>query len=245
MAIQPAICSSCGGQIQVDDVDLNGFCTCGFCGTPHKVIDVITVDGLPTVKSLLMNAELLMRDGNAEKAVSVYNEVLMIKPNCHEAWWGLYLCNRYFDSYYNYQDKYGNSGPHTKAAMMNATLEKYAYRAIEYAPTAQKEIYNNAIQSEVDYINQVNSGAYDKRTKTGTAGCYIATAVYGSYSCREVVALRRYRDDFLAKHMLGRAFIKCYYAVSPTLARLIRPDSALGKRIRKLLDKKVEKLEIR
>ena len=245
MAIQPAICSSCGGQIQVDDIDLNGFCKCEFCGTPHKVIDVITVDGLPTVKSLLTNADFLMNDGNAEKAVATYNEILKIKPNCHEAWWGLYICNRAFDRYYNYQDKYGNSGPHTKAAMMGATIEKYAARAIEYAPSDKKEFYSAAIKDELDFINQVNSGAYDRTTKSGSSGCYIATAVYGSYTCREVVALRRYRDDYLAKRPFGRAFIKLYYAVSPTLAKAIRPDSALGRRIKAFLDRKVEKLNVR
>lgn len=46
-------------------------------------------------------------------------------------------------------------------------------------------------------------------------GCYIATAVYGSYDCPEVWTLRRYRDNTLAKTGLGRLFIRFYYAVSP------------------------------
>ena len=68
MAIQPAICNQCGGRINVDDVDLNGFCVCEFCKTPHKVIDVITIDGLPTVKSLIMTASMHIDDNNVEKA---------------------------------------------------------------------------------------------------------------------------------------------------------------------------------
>ena len=51
------------------------------------------------------------------------------------------------------------------------------------------------------------------------SGCYVATAVYGSYDCPEVWALRRYRDYFLAKTWYGRAFIKVYYAISPTLVK--------------------------
>ena len=241
MAIQPAICATCGGSIKVDDVDLNGFCECEFCHTPHKVIDVITVDGLPTVKSLLLNAERLVEDGNPEKAVKTYKEVLTIKPNCHEAWWGLYLCNRYFDRYYDYKDNYGNSGPLTKASIMGSTLEKYAFRAIEYAPANIKDQYKAEIQPEVDFIEQVKNGAYDRKTR-GSFGCYIATAVYGSYTCPQVVTLRRYRDDYLAKRLWGRAFIRFYYAVSPTLAKHIRPDSKLGQKIRKYLDEKVVKL---
>ena len=50
-------------------------------------------------------------------------------------------------------------------------------------------------------------------------GCYVATAVYGSYDCPQVWLLRRYRDFSLAKTSYGRAFIKIYYAISPTLVR--------------------------
>lgn len=50
-------------------------------------------------------------------------------------------------------------------------------------------------------------------------GCYVATAVYGSYDCPQVWTLRRYRDNTLAKTWYGRAFIHTYYAVSPTLVK--------------------------
>ena len=59
----------------------------------------------------------------------------------------------------------------------------------------------------------VNSG-------TTSSGCYVATAVYGSYDCPEVWTLRRFRDNVLAKTWYGRLFIKLYYAVSPTAVRL-------------------------
>ena len=53
-----------------------------------------------------------------------------------------------------------------------------------------------------------------------SGGCYVATAVYGSYDCPEVWTLRRFRDNVLAKTWYGRLFIKLYYAVSPTAVRL-------------------------
>jgi len=243
MAIQPAICTQCGGKIKVDDVDLNGFCKCQFCKTSLKVIDVITIDGLPTVKSMLMNADMLVADGNLESAVKKYKEALAVKPNCHEAWWGLYVCNSAFDRYYNYQDKYGNSGPLTKASIMASTIDKYANRAIEYAPADMKEVYKSKISGEMAFIESVRNGSADRRTG-GKSGCYIATAVYGSYTCNEVMTLRRYRDDYLAKHLWGRAFIKFYYAVGPTMAKIIKKDSVLGRRIRKYLDNKVDRLSL-
>ena len=51
-------------------------------------------------------------------------------------------------------------------------------------------------------------------------GCYVATAVYGSYDCPEVWVLRRFRDHFLDKHWLGRRFVDVYYAVSPKAVTL-------------------------
>ncbi|MBR3569423.1 MAG: hypothetical protein IKN96_01275, partial [Oscillibacter sp.] len=51
-------------------------------------------------------------------------------------------------------------------------------------------------------------------------GCYVATAVYGSYDCPEVWTLRRFRDTVLAKTWYGRLFIRLYYAVSPTAVKL-------------------------
>ena len=50
-------------------------------------------------------------------------------------------------------------------------------------------------------------------------GCYVATCVYGSYDCPQVWTLRRYRDITLASTWYGRAFVRVYYAVSPTLVR--------------------------
>ena len=51
------------------------------------------------------------------------------------------------------------------------------------------------------------------------SGCYVATAVYGSYDCPQVWTLRRFRDQQLAASLPGQAFIRLYYAVSPTLVR--------------------------
>lgn len=51
------------------------------------------------------------------------------------------------------------------------------------------------------------------------SGCYVATAVYGSYDCPEVWTLRRFRDYTLAETWYGRTFIKCYYATSPWLVK--------------------------
>lgn len=52
-----------------------------------------------------------------------------------------------------------------------------------------------------------------------SGGCYVATAVYGSYDCPEVWVLRRFRDQTLMSTALGRASVRVYYAMSPLAVR--------------------------
>lgn len=74
------------------------------------------------------------------------------------------------------------------------------------------------------------------------SGCYIATAVYGSYDCPEVWTLRRFRDNTLDRTWYGRAFIRAYYAVSPTLVRWFGKDSWFQALFRPMLDRLVDRL---
>lgn len=73
-------------------------------------------------------------------------------------------------------------------------------------------------------------------------GCYIATAVYGSYDCPEVWTLRRFRDDTLDRTWYGRAFIRTYYAISPTLVRWFGRNSWFQALFRPMLDRLVARL---
>lgn len=78
--------------------------------------------------------------------------------------------------------------------------------------------------------------------KTKDGGCYVATAVYGSYNCPQVWTLRRFRDNTLDATWYGRAFIKTYYAISPTLVRWFGETSWFKDFWRKPLDKLVASL---
>ena len=73
-------------------------------------------------------------------------------------------------------------------------------------------------------------------------GCYVATAVYGSYNCPEVWTLRRFRDNTLDEIWYGRAFIKTYYAISPTVVKWFGETIWFKKLCRKPLDKLVTTL---
>lgn len=78
---------------------------------------------------------------------------------------------------------------------------------------------------------------------SSSGGCYVATAVYGSYDCPEVWTLRRFRDDYLKQRILGRLFIKIYYATSPTLVSWFGDRKGFQIPTRSILDSFVESLK--
>lgn len=80
-------------------------------------------------------------------------------------------------------------------------------------------------------------------THENNEGCYIATAVYGSYNCKEVWVLRRYRDYVLYEHFIGRIFIKIYYIISPKIVRIFGKKQWFNKMWKNFLDKKVKNLK--
>lgn len=74
-------------------------------------------------------------------------------------------------------------------------------------------------------------------------GCYVATAVYGTYDCPEVWTLRRYRDYELAETWHGRLFIKAYYAISPTIVKWFGDTAWFKKMWKGKLDRMVSNLQ--
>ena len=84
-------------------------------------------------------------------------------------------------------------------------------------------------------------GSSGSRSKS-KSGCYVATCVYGSYDCPEVWTLRRYRDQVLAQTILGRIFIRCYYAISPSVVRIFGKTKLFHRFWKTHLDNMVQRL---
>ncbi|MBQ5970307.1 MAG: hypothetical protein IJL52_09380 [Clostridia bacterium] len=78
--------------------------------------------------------------------------------------------------------------------------------------------------------------------ESGNEGCYIATCVYGSYDCPQVWTLRRFRDETLKRSAPGRAFVRVYYALSPTLVRRFGHTDLFQRFWRGRLDRLVKRL---
>lgn len=66
----------------------------------------------------------------------------------------------------------------------------------------------------------------------GGGSCYIATAAYGSYDHPDVIQLRIFRDRVLARSQGGKAFIRFYYRVGPSLARSVWASKSVARLVR-------------
>ncbi|MEE1154240.1 MAG: CFI-box-CTERM domain-containing protein [Acutalibacteraceae bacterium] len=76
-----------------------------------------------------------------------------------------------------------------------------------------------------------------QKNTTPKEGCYIATAVYGSYNAPEVVTLRSFRDKILYKSKIGRLFIKVYYKVSPPVAYKLKNTTYVNSVVKHILNR--------
>ena len=108
-----------------------------------------------------------------------------------------------------------------------------------YYPPGQ--VFNEKLNTFKSELRQIDPSLVPEDPPKAS-GCYVATAVYGSYDCPQVWTLRRYRDYTLAKTLYGRAFIHTYYAISPTLVKWFGKTQWFKKLWKPLLDHMVNKL---
>jgi hypothetical protein len=75
--------------------------------------------------------------------------------------------------------------------------------------------------------NPVNGHTLMKLKAVSKSGrCFIATAASGDANSTEVLYLTAFRDGVLAPTSIGSRAVSFYYAISPTLARIISRVSA-------------------
>lgn len=71
--------------------------------------------------------------------------------------------------------------------------------------------------------------------KSQKKGCFIATACYGDYNCREVMILRAFRNEYLEKNFFGSLIVKIYYSISPPIADFLGNRPGLKDFVRRVL----------
>lgn len=108
--------------------------------------------------------------------------------------------------------KYGNANNSYGCYILRGNFADQCYENASIIANYKNKISAYSLPSNLISPSQGGKGAE-------TNGCYIATCVYGSYDCPQVWTLRRFRDYTLDETWYGRLFIKCYYAISPSLVK--------------------------
>ncbi len=110
----------------------------------------------------------------------------------------------------------------------NANINQFAYETMikilrKMITSGVNDEYQNKYKNRAMEIharwNAIDSSHKVPKRSQSKGGCYIATAVYGTYDCPQVWILRRFRDQFLLRSSFGRLFVKMYYFVSPLLVK--------------------------
>lgn len=140
----------------------------------------------------------------------------------------------------------------TAYSLYDNHAERYSFMKGTYVPKIQK-YQNDYVFSAPQYIGFPVAYAsimgklsnIDFGVASSSGGCYVATAVYGSYDCPQVWTLRRYRDFYLSKTWYGRVFVRSYYAISPTLVKKFGKDKWFVKICKHKLDHMISVLQER
>ena len=166
--------------------------------------------------------------------------------------------NVYFNIHFPNDDKVNASCVHSWKRAISLLIEAYPNNPTTKDEVAKMTSYIQRVEPDfvmptwyVDsdkykrlsaIINAKSPEDLVRATNSTRSGCYIATAVYGSYDCPQVWTLRRYRDNVLSKSKHGRLFIRFYYAVSPSLVQLFGNQNLVKKTWKLTLDKIVSNL---
>ncbi len=92
--------------------------------------------------------------------------------------------------------------------------------------------YGEPVYSEESNKISMQPEAIEAYPPLPNEGCFIATAAWGYYSAKEVRVLRDFRDDYLLKTPVGRAFVRWYYHYGPYAADVIRQSEILKALVR-------------
>ena len=209
-----------------------------------KALDLDANNALTLVKLGRCYRSLGMQD----KAISTYQRALEINPQMGTAYTNLGTIHLLNQRYREAAVQYEKGLPLISQSEADYWVA-YANYAIAVAKLGNPSRARNMID-EAERHGYANAdgcrklaGLNQQGSNGGKQGCYVATALYGSYDCPEVWTLRRFRDNTLAETWHGRLFIRAYYAISPALVKGFGNAGWFRKMWKGKLDRMVAKLQ--
>jgi len=140
----------------------------------------------------------------------------------------------------NFESKLGNKGP--RAFQVTITEKTSIQSNARIDERINCPSCNRKIVPRINFYQGKPEKSYcpfcaaEVQDFTSTSSCFIATAVYGTPNCYEVIELRNFRDTHLKTNLFGKLFINFYYMVSPPIANWLVRKPTLSKQVRGLLN---------
>ncbi|WP_114789794.1 CFI-box-CTERM domain-containing protein [Niabella yanshanensis] len=222
-------CLSCGYVFKAVDTDT----------TPQKIVEQPFKPANPATDSALVQPAFDLSALNRQiveivKATGKLNAIKFCKDNTG---WSLDKCKQYVDQLvdkgqgneWSIEEPLNLSGAKGTATLAQRVIEIARTKGKLHAVKYYKDCSGKGLKESLEYVEKIVPPDVYKKTE----GCFIATACYGDYDAKEVLVLRRYRDNVLQQRTAGRLAVKVYYYVSPALAHFIQDKAPLKKIIRK------------
>ncbi len=110
-----------------------------------------------------------------------------------------------------------------------------------------KKEHNEAMQRHHEQeMQRINQQRNVRNNGSGSSSCFVATVAFETSEGEELDFLRKYRDDKLIPHPIGKLFVKWYYKNGPAIASWVKPypyARSLTRTILKKLIKQLKRLE--
>lgn len=122
----------------------------------------------------------------------------------------VHLCRDNIEGY-SYRDRFNNNAPaaHAISPQYETFLRERMDQAVEAIRVSDPTYAAPAIE------------------KKKADACFVVTATMGDFNHPDVVLLRQFRDDWIAKQYGGKSFIAAYYLIGPLIAKLIHKSGHL------------------
>ena len=142
------------------------------------------------------------------------------------------------------QEEFSSAYDNNSKTMVIVFLKQKVDEAWEVTTTIStmdlKSDFRNRVIANRNSLSNLKSQLSKTNTGSSGGGCYIATMVYGDYDHPQVMILRRFRDNVLAKSLFGRWFIKTYYHYSPKLVEKLKNNKPVNSIIRRALNQLIK-----
>lgn len=122
-------------------------------------------------------------------------------------------------------ERRSESGSWSQIGVAGADATGYVDRGLNPSTIYYYRIKAYGRTGESPYSSEVS--VKTNETSSGDINCFIATAVYGTPLAPEIEVLRKFRDRYLITNAPGRLFVRFYYAVSPSIAEVIKNHKGL------------------